>query len=78
MGFRRCNDALLPLDAAFTPQLPVSTRPLVAYVKALLSFGGLALCGAAANQNATFSDLYFVRNALLGPGDWPRRIPAIN
>ena len=54
MGFRRCNDALLPLDAAFTPQLPVSTMRQVAYVKALLSFGGLALCGAAANRMPRF------------------------
>jgi hypothetical protein len=77
MGLGQRFGALLPQHAAFTPQLPVSTALMVAYVKALLSFGGLALCGGRRESKATFSDLYVVRNTLFGPGYWRRRIPAI-
>jgi hypothetical protein len=63
--------------AAFQPQLAVSSTTTIAYVKAMLIFGGLAFRGAA-GIIATFSDLCFVRNALQEPDHWPARIPAID
>ena len=70
-------DAFLRCVAAFRPQLAVPSTGATTYVKPMLSFGGLALCGAA-RIIATFSDLCFVRNALQGPVCWRRRFSALD
>ncbi|CAH2399907.1 conserved hypothetical protein [Mesorhizobium escarrei] len=47
------NTLLMPL-AAFRPQLAVPSTGAIAYVKPMLIFDGLALCGVGANHCDVF------------------------